>query len=475
MKRRTGPESWPRRPKSSSPNGGERSKVESWRLHVLMEAGYPLPLAERLAGSEADLHTRGRARRPGLRARDRRRDPALAPAHFRLPRAWHADRDGEGRGDSVRRPQGLLRRVLQPRRRRVAPAAADGLGRGRGHGAAAQRPLAVGLLHAQGSERRRVPRRHDRARPLRRAAPRPRRRRARPRLRPAGAVRGAWRLPSARALDRALRARRPSRRARAAEDRSSPRRACSSASVRCRCCRARSASSPETTPLRSGTCSTTITARFPAARIVVAETYVQGPLAAGAMIDALRRVCAVPGVDVIVLARGGGSFEDLLPFSDEALVRARRRVHRFPSYPPSDTSRTRRCAISLPTRARRRRPRRPGSSSPMRTELLARARARPRRPRTWRARRCSNARRQRLVHVARAAAPRTGARGRAQARAPRARGGPAARAVAARDTRPRLRDRSSRRRDRPFRATSVSAGDPLDVEVADGRFGARVE
>jgi hypothetical protein len=34
----------------------ERSKVESWRLHVLMEAGYPLPLAERLAGSEADLH-----------------------------------------------------------------------------------------------------------------------------------------------------------------------------------------------------------------------------------------------------------------------------------------------------------------------------------------------------------------------------------------------------------------------------------
>jgi hypothetical protein len=34
----------------------ERSKVESWRLHVLMEAGYPLPLAERIAGSEVDLH-----------------------------------------------------------------------------------------------------------------------------------------------------------------------------------------------------------------------------------------------------------------------------------------------------------------------------------------------------------------------------------------------------------------------------------
>ena len=37
------------------PNGSDQSKVESWRLHVLMEAGYPLSLAERLAGSEADL------------------------------------------------------------------------------------------------------------------------------------------------------------------------------------------------------------------------------------------------------------------------------------------------------------------------------------------------------------------------------------------------------------------------------------
>ena len=35
----------------------ERAKVESWRLHVLIEAGYPLPLAERLAGSSVDLHT----------------------------------------------------------------------------------------------------------------------------------------------------------------------------------------------------------------------------------------------------------------------------------------------------------------------------------------------------------------------------------------------------------------------------------
>jgi hypothetical protein len=34
----------------------ERLKIESWRLHVLIEAGYPLPLAERLAHSSVDLH-----------------------------------------------------------------------------------------------------------------------------------------------------------------------------------------------------------------------------------------------------------------------------------------------------------------------------------------------------------------------------------------------------------------------------------
>ena len=67
---------------------------------------------------------------------------------------------------------------------------------------------------------------------------------------------------------------------------------------------------------------TAITTRFPPARVVVAETYVQGPRAAQAVIEALRGLCAVPEVDVIVVARGGGSFEDLLPFSDERLVRA---------------------------------------------------------------------------------------------------------------------------------------------------------
>jgi exodeoxyribonuclease VII large subunit len=67
---------------------------------------------------------------------------------------------------------------------------------------------------------------------------------------------------------------------------------------------------------------TAITARFPPARILVAETYVQGPRAAVAITEALRAICEAPEIDVVVVARGGGSFEDLLPFSDERLVRA---------------------------------------------------------------------------------------------------------------------------------------------------------
>jgi exodeoxyribonuclease VII large subunit len=66
---------------------------------------------------------------------------------------------------------------------------------------------------------------------------------------------------------------------------------------------------------------TGITSRFPPANVVVAETFVQGPRAPAAIAAALLELCR-RGVDVIVLARGGGSFEDLLPFSDERVVRA---------------------------------------------------------------------------------------------------------------------------------------------------------
>ena len=55
--------------------------------------------------------------------------------------------------------------------------------------------------------------------------------------------------------------------------------------------------------------------------MLVAETYVQGARAAAGIATAILDLCE-RGADVIVLARGGGSFEDLLPFSDERVVRA---------------------------------------------------------------------------------------------------------------------------------------------------------
>jgi exodeoxyribonuclease VII large subunit len=67
---------------------------------------------------------------------------------------------------------------------------------------------------------------------------------------------------------------------------------------------------------------TTIGRRFPAAKIVICETRVQGRGAPEAIVAALRALGEHPEVDVVVLARGGGSFEDLLPFSAEAVVRA---------------------------------------------------------------------------------------------------------------------------------------------------------
>src|SRR5712691_12254703 len=55
---------------------------------------------------------------------------------------------------------------------------------------------------------------------------------------------------------------------------------------------------------------TAIQARFPPARVLVAETYVQGPRAAAEMVEALGAICEAPEIDVVILARGGGGFED---------------------------------------------------------------------------------------------------------------------------------------------------------------------
>ena len=63
-------------------------------------------------------------------------------------------------------------------------------------------------------------------------------------------------------------------------------------------------------------------ARWPAVRFRVENPAVQGVSAVTQIIESLARLDADPEVDVIVLARGGGSMEDLLPFSDEALCRA---------------------------------------------------------------------------------------------------------------------------------------------------------
>lgn len=67
---------------------------------------------------------------------------------------------------------------------------------------------------------------------------------------------------------------------------------------------------------------TVATTRWPAVRFDIRNTVVQGPNTVPQVVEALRALDADDAVDVIVIARGGGSVEDLLPFSDETLCRA---------------------------------------------------------------------------------------------------------------------------------------------------------
>ncbi len=62
--------------------------------------------------------------------------------------------------------------------------------------------------------------------------------------------------------------------------------------------------------------------RWPAVRFDIRNTAVQGVNAVGEVMAALRELDANPDIDVIIIARGGGALEDLLPFSSEELVRA---------------------------------------------------------------------------------------------------------------------------------------------------------
>lgn len=64
------------------------------------------------------------------------------------------------------------------------------------------------------------------------------------------------------------------------------------------------------------------TLRWPAVRFEVRQVAVQGARAVPQVIEAVRELDGRPDVDVIIVARGGGGLEDLLPFSDEELVRA---------------------------------------------------------------------------------------------------------------------------------------------------------
>lgn len=101
-------------------------------------------------------------------------------------------------------------------------------------------------------------------------------------------------------------------------------------------------------------------ARWPAVRFRVENPAVQGVSAVPQMMESLGRLDADPEVDVIVIARGGGSIEDLLPFSDEALCRAVSRcrtpvvsaVGHEPDHPIIDDVADVRC--STPTDAGRR-------------------------------------------------------------------------------------------------------------------------
>ena len=216
----------------------------------------------------------------------------------------------------------------------------------------------------------------------------------------------------------------------------------------------------------------TITARFPAARLVVAETYVQGPLAAASMIEALRAVSNAPEVDVVVLSRGGGSFEDLLPFSDERLVRA---IAASPVPVVSAVGHeqdTPLCDLAADARAST-----PTAAARLVVPDAAALRERLDRTRAGLARGARNVldrRRERLeqAHVRLRRAPALAVE-RKRARLEHAAG--RLRALSPRATLERGYA-IVRKRDEIVRSASgVTAGDEIGVQVADGQFEARVE
>ena len=96
--------------------------------------------------------------------------------------------------------------------------------------------------------------------------------------------------------------------------------------------------------------------RWPTVVFEIREVAVQGRDAVTEVSAALRELDRDRAVDVIVIARGGGAFEDLLPFSNEALVRAVAAARDPRRVAPSATTSTPPCWTSSPTGGRRRRP-----------------------------------------------------------------------------------------------------------------------
>jgi exodeoxyribonuclease VII large subunit len=99
--------------------------------------------------------------------------------------------------------------------------------------------------------------------------------------------------------------------------------------------------------------------RWPAVRFRVEQAAVQGPYAVTEVTDAIRALDRDPEVEVIVVARGGGSVEDLLPFSDESLVRGLGAASGMRSTGPKTT-----CATAWQGSRRSRRPRRWHAGTP---------------------------------------------------------------------------------------------------------------
>jgi exodeoxyribonuclease VII large subunit len=66
----------------------------------------------------------------------------------------------------------------------------------------------------------------------------------------------------------------------------------------------------------------TLRRRYPVAEVVIAGVQVEGEAAPAEIVRGLQAIGAEPGIDVVILGRGGGSYEDLMPFNAEVVARA---------------------------------------------------------------------------------------------------------------------------------------------------------